>query len=227
MKEWHGISTEEMLEHARQQKAIPKITRPGDLGVRMGLLLLLPYVVWLSRYNEKYVSTIHGKIVHFNFDGVILSIHKVLNSANIIVHEAGHGICHLLPCPQFLSALNGTLFQLLLPMIFSYYYFKRKNSVLGTLGFTWLGQNLVYVSWYMSTSHMPKKYPSFIPGADIHDFWYIFSQMGVLEYDWLFSGIVRTLAIMMLWGSYGYLLYIAFIKSETKQAKRFRKEDNE
>jgi hypothetical protein len=202
-----------MLELSRSHKK----SKPSDAAVRIGILLLLPYVLWLSKYNDAYVASIHGKIIHLNFDGVMQSFHNLLNSANMIVHEAGHGVCYLFACPELITALNGTVFQLLLPIIFIYYYCRRENSVLVGLGGIWLAQNLVYVAWYMSTSHTPQRYPFFIPGADKHDFWFIFRELGVYEYDWLISGFVRVIAVLLLLYSYGYLLYIAFLKNENRQ----------
>ena len=200
-----------------------KKSRPSDIAVRTGILLLLPYVLWLSKYNDDYVASIHGKIVHLDFDGVMQSLHNLLNSANMIVHEAGHGICYLFACPEFITALNGTLFQLLLPVIFIYYYYRRENPLLVGMGGIWLAQNLVYVAWYMSTSHTPNRYPMFLPGGGTHDFWFLFREMGVYEYDWLISGSVRFVAVMLLAASYFYLLYLSFVKNEkgSRRGKRF------
>ena len=209
--DWQNLTAEEMLERSRSHKEVTP-TRPSDLGVRIGLLLLMPYIFWLSKYNESYVASIHRKVIHLDFDGVMLSFHNLINGANMIVHEAGHGICYLLPCPQFFTSLNGTLFQLALPIIFIYYYYRRDNNILAGLGSIWLAQNLVYVSWYMSYAQTPNLYPFFLGGSAIHDFWYIFSQLGVLEYDWLISGFVRSVAVILLLGSYIYLLYISFFK---------------
>ena len=211
-----------MLERSSRQKDIP-ITKPGDLAVRIGLFLLMPYIIWLSKYNDSYVAGIHGKMIHFNFDGVMLSFHNLINGANMIVHEAGHGICYLLPCPQFFTALNGTLFQLALPLIFIYYYYKRENMVLSGLGSVWFAQNLVYVAWYMSYAQSPNRYPFFLGGDAIHDFWYIFSQLGVLEYDWLIAGFVRAVAVVLLFGSYMYLLYMSFFKNGKRSKRRLSK----
>ena len=211
-----------MLEHSRRQKEV-SITKPSDLAVRVGLLLLMPYIIWLSKYNDNYVASIHGKVIHLNFDGVMQSFHNLINGANMIVHEAGHGICYLLPCPQFFTALNGTLFQLALPVIFIYYYYKRENKILAGLGSVWLAQNLVYVAWYMSYAQTPNLYPFFLGGSAIHDFWYIFSQLGVLEYDWLISGFVRVVAVILLFCSYMYLLYISFLQKNRRANRRVSK----
>lgn len=73
-------------------------------------------------------------------------LHNLLNNANMIVHEAGDGVCCLIGSPPFITALNGTLFQLLPPMIFIWYYYKRDNSVLVELGGIWVAQNLICVA---------------------------------------------------------------------------------
>ncbi len=206
-----------------QQKSTEKRTKVSDLAVRIGLLLLMPYIIWLSKYSDTYVSSIHGKSIQFNFDGVMLSFHNLINGANMIVHEAGHGVCYLLSCPQFFTALNGTLFQLALPLIFIYYYYKRGNKLLSGLGSLWLAQNLIYVSWYMSYAQTPNLYPFFLGGSAIHDFWYIFSQLGVLEYDSLISGFVRVIAVILLLGTYIYLLYISFLKNSRRSKRKILK----
>ncbi len=224
--EWQDITAEELLARSRAAKE-KRRTRPQDLAVRLGLLLLFPYIIWLSKYSDSYVATIHGKIIHFNFDGVMLSFHNLINGANMIVHESGHGICYILNCPQFIMALNGTLFQLLLPLIFMAYYYRREQKLLVGLGGIWLAQNLVYVSWYMSYSQTPNRYPFFLGGNAIHDFWYIFSELGVLEYDWLISGFVRVVAVLLLMLSYMYLLYIAFLKNEQRRSLGGKKADDE
>lgn len=210
---YEEMNAKELFDIHRDIKSVKAKTRPTDIGVRVGLMLLFPYVLWLSKYNNDYVKTIHNKVIHLNFDGTMLSLHNLISNANMIVHEAGHGVCYLLPCPQFFTALNGTLFQLALPMIFIYYYYKRKNKIVTGLGFIWLAQNLVYVAWYMSYSQTPNLYPFFLGGDATHDFWYIFSQLGVLEYDWLISGFVRVVAIIIMFSAYFYLLFMAFIQN--------------
>jgi len=194
----------------------PKLS---DSAVKVGLLLLLPYIMWLSRYSDSYAQSVQGKAIHLNYDGIMLSLHNLFTSANLIVHESGHGVCYLLSCPQFITSLNGTLFQLALPIIVIFYYRKRFNTLGVGLGFMWLAQNLIYVAWYMSYAQTPNKYPFFLGGAATHDFWYMFSQLGVLEYDWLIAGLVRVIAVLMLLSSYFYLLYSAYF-SNTKPIRK-------
>ena len=212
------MGVDEMLNFSK--KSSKRMDKATDIGTRIGILLLFPYVVWLSKYSNLYVASIHNKVVSFNFDGIMLMFHNLLMGGNMIVHEAGHGICYLLPCPQFLTALNGTLFQLALPIFFIFYYQKKRNPLVSTLGYLWLAQNLVYVAWYMSYAQTPNLYPFFLGGSAIHDFWYMFSQMGVLEYDWLISSLVRIVAVVILLGAYMHLLYLSFLKNRPKRGRK-------
>jgi len=200
-----------MFEHSSNRVQVT--ARLSDTAVKVGLLLLMPYVMWLSKYSDSYVETIHGKSIHLNFDGIMLTLHNLFTSANLIVHESGHGVCYLLSCPEFLTFANGTLFQLALPLIAIFYYKKRQNTLGIGLGLMWFAQNLIYVAWYMSYAQTPNKYPFFLGGSATHDFWYMFSQLGLLEYDGFISGVVRVLAVILLLGSYFYLLLRAFLSS--------------
>ena len=217
--DWDALTPKEMFE--RSKKRGTQYSKDfGESAVKIGLLLLMPYIFWLTTYSDSYVETLQGQPLHLDFEGVMLTLHNLFTSANLIVHESGHGICYLLSCPEMLMFLNGTLFQLALPA-FVIYYYHRRGQVLGVgLGALWLAQNLIYVAWYMSYAQTPNKYPFFLGGSAIHDFWYIFSHLGVLEYDWLIAGIVRSIAVILLLGSYSYLLYNTFIKTKVKKERQ-------
>ena len=187
------------------------------MAFKIAVLLLMPYCFWLLFYTDAYVESITGKVLGMNLESVLISLNYLVNIPTQWVHEAGHGVCYFFPCPQFLAALNGTIFQLLLPAAFIVYYRREGNAVLQGVSWFWLGQTLTYVAWYMSTAQTPNKYPSLIPYANVHDFWFIFSQMGLLEYNGLFAGSVRFIAIVILLGSYGYLLHLAFFKNNAKE----------
>jgi len=209
--DYEKITSKEMFESQTTK------TKPSDTAVKVGLLLLLPYVMWLSKYSAEYVKSIQGQVMHLNFDGIMLAFHNLISNANMIVHEAGHGVCYLIGCPQMITVFNGTLLQLALPLLFIYWYKKRSNDLFVGLGFIWLAQNLIYVSWYMSYAQTPNLYPFFLGGDNtIHDFWYIFSEFGVLKYDGIISGFVRFIAVTILYGAYLYLLFLAFIKNYKK-----------
>ena len=190
----------------------------GKLASKVAVMLLFPYIVWLSKYNEAYTSQVNGKAISMNFDGVMQMLHNLMANANMLIHESGHGVCYIIGCPDFIMFINGTIFQLALPIIFIYIYmYKNKNIIIATIGVMWLAQNLVYVAWYMSYSQTPNKYGFFLGDGATHDFWWLFSYLGVLEYDWLISSIVKIIAVVLLYGAYFYLVFLVFFKSDIKK----------
>ena len=121
-----------------------------------------------------------------------------------IVHEAGHGVCYILPCPKFFMVINATIFQWLFPAGIGLYYYKRGNYLAALMGVFFLGISMQYTAWYVSTSHEGAIVPaakSFLGVDAYHDFYYILSVFGVLAYDWLIAIVLKIIAYLLMFGS--------------------------
>ena len=132
-----------------------------------------------------------------------------------IVHEAGHGICYILNCPQFITALNGTLFQLFFPAFVAYYAKRKGHEVAAMAGVLILGFSLKYTAWYMSTAHIQRIVPasqSFLGKDGYHDFNYIFSRLHVLSYDGIISTATSVIATLLMVYALINVFWIAFFK---------------
>lgn len=118
-----------------------------------------------------------------------------------IVHEAGHGVCYIVPCPEFVMVANGTLFQLLFPGLIAYYYHKKGNQFAAWIGLFFLGVSLLYSAWYLSTAHEGALLPahkSFLGVDAIHDFHYMLSVTGLLAYESLLTSLTRLFAYLLM-----------------------------
>jgi hypothetical protein len=88
------------------------------LAIFVMFLLLFPhYAPWEPSY-QKNDSLLQMIFTLYFF---------VANQTLGIVHEAGHGVCYILPCPEFITMANGTIFQLLFPALIGYYYYRKGN----------------------------------------------------------------------------------------------------
>lgn len=149
----------------------------------------------------------------------------VANQTLGIVHEAGHGVCYILPCPEFLTMANGTIFQLLFPGLIAYYYYKRGNIYAAMIGLFFVGFSLQYTAWYISTAHEGRILPahkSFLGVDAIHDFHYMLSVTGLLAYESLIAGLTRFVAYMIMLGSViGMFLNLSSPRSRRSKGKRF------
>jgi len=142
-----------------------------------------------------------------------------------IVHEGGHGICYILHCPQFFTALNGTLFQLLFPLGVGIYYKRRGQVFPYLIGLFIFGISLHYTAWYISTAgeglYLPAS-KSFLGVDGLHDFNYILSQLHLLKFHGFIASLVRFIAYMFMFYASAKLLSLAFF-SPSNKGKRRRK----
>jgi hypothetical protein len=59
----------------------------------------------------------------------------------------------ILSRPQFLTAANGAIFQLLFPYLLGF-IFKKQGNIFGYyIGLFFLWFSMQYISWYISTAH--------------------------------------------------------------------------
>ena len=142
----------------------------------------------------------------------------IINQTLGIVHEGGHGVCYILPCPKFVMVMNGTLFQWLFPLGVAYYYRKQKNYMAYYVGLFILGISLDYSSWYMSTAHqgaIVTASKSFLGVDGIHDFNYMFTVLGLMQYESFISGFTKAISVLLMTSALVAMFFEAFSNKHT------------
>ena len=133
----------------------------------------------------------------------------IINQTLGIIHEAGHGVCYILHCPQFITALNGTIFQWALPLFIAIYYKKRGNKVAYSIALFILAISMDYTAWYISTAneglYMPAS-KSFLGVDGYHDFNYILTSLGLLKHYKAISILVKIASIVLMFYAYFKLI---------------------
>ena len=184
------------------------------LGIFVAFLLLFPhYAPWEPSYEQD------GSWVQMIFTLYFFVANQTLG----IVHEGGHGVCYLLPCPEFLTMANGTIFQLLFPGLIAYYYYKKGNLFAALIALFFVGFSLQYTAWYLSTAHEGLILPahkSFLGVDAIHDFNYMLSAMGLLAYESIIAGLTRFIAYLMMLVAVIGMFFEAFPNQKHKRVKR-------
>jgi len=185
-------------------------TNPTSVAKRALFWFVLFFFLLYLKYRP-YEQPAH--IVHGLFEYIFTLYHFVINQTIGIVHEAGHGVCYLLPCPTFIMVLNGTLFQWLFPMGIAWYYKKRHNMTGYWLGLFVLGVSMDYTAWYISTAPEGAYVPaakSFLGVDGLHDFHYILTTLGLLAYSSAISIILKILSLLLMFRSVYGLFGIAY-----------------
>jgi hypothetical protein len=125
----------------------------------------------------------------FRADGGFLFI----DSANLVVHEGGHNLFGWFG--PTLGLWGGTLLQWLVPFLLAAYFFSQRETAGFAFCLFFFFENWLYTATYMADARaqvlplVTTGDPDFVE----HDFFAIFSSLGVLDYDTKIAAVVRIL----------------------------------
>ena len=119
----------------------------------------------------------------------------LLHSFDLAIHEAGHLVL-MFWAPEIIMFLGGTMMQLLFPLLFLKYYWKRFNQEFSFfVVLWWLGENLIDVGVYMIDA-IPMQLN--LLGNGRHDWNFIFSYFGVLQESEVIGTMVYYLGVLII-----------------------------
>jgi hypothetical protein len=133
-----------------------------------------------------------------------------IDTANLIVHEGGHNLFGWFG--PTLGLWGGTLLQWLVPFLLAVYFFTHRQIAGFVFSLFFFFENWLYTATYMADARA-QVLPLVTTGdSDFveHDFFAIFSSLGVLNYDTKIAAVVRLL------GWCGMLAVVAWLGSRTR-----------
>jgi len=116
-----------------------------------------------------------------------------IDSANLIVHEGGHNLFEWFG--PTLGLWGGTLLQWLVPFLLAAYFFKERQTAGFVFCMFFFFENWLYTATYMADARV-QLLPLVTTGdPDLveHDWYAIFSSLGVLNHDTQIAAVVRLL----------------------------------
>ena len=125
-----------------------------------------------------------------------------LHNVDLIFHEAGHLIFSFFG--DLITALGGTMMQLLIPMICMYALLvKSKDPFGGAICFWWIGENFLDISIYMNDAErmwLPLLGGRFGHSSPygVQDWNYILNELNILEYCQIFSKVVFVFGFLIM-----------------------------
>jgi hypothetical protein len=125
----------------------------------------------------------------FNAHGGFLFI----DMANLVVHEGGHNL--FMWFGPTMHLWGGTLLQWLVPFLLATYFFNQRETAGFVFCVFFFFENWLYTATYMADARA-QVLPLVTTGnAEFaqHDFFRIFSDLGVLNYDTTIAAVVRLL----------------------------------
>jgi hypothetical protein len=145
------------------------VSRPAQVG-------------WLVFYAGflAYAFSMHG---HMLF----------IDMANLVVHEGGHNLFGWFG--PTLGLWGGTLLQWLVPFLLAIYFFSERQTTGFVFCLFFFFENWLYTAEYMADARaqvLPLVTTGNAEFAE-HDWFRIFTDLGVLNYDTTIAAVVRTL----------------------------------
>ena len=149
-------------------------------------------------------------IFYVTFLGYAFSEHGeflFIDNANLVVHEGGHNLFGWFG--PTLGLWGGTLLQWLVPLLLAAYFFTQRQPAGFVFCLFFFFENWLYTATYMADARaqilplVTTGDPDFVE----HDFYAIFSSLGVLSLDTKIAMVVRglgwagMLSTVAWWGS--------------------------
>ncbi len=118
----------------------------------------------------------------------------LIDNADLVIHEAGHLFFKFFG--NYIYTLGGTLMQIILPSIIFFYFFKNSYRTGMQFSLLWLGQNFINISVYAADAQA-QRLPLLGGNKVYHDWHYLLSEIGLLQYDAEVGYIFFTIAIII------------------------------
>jgi hypothetical protein len=128
-----------------------------------------------------------------------------IDLANLVIHEGGHLLLGWFG--QTLGLWGGTLLQWTVPLALAAYFFSQRQLAAFVFCLFFFFENWLYTASYMADARAQVLPLVSAGGGDYveHDWYAIFSSLGVLRFDTVIAGVVRLLGWVGMVGSVGLL----------------------
>ena len=138
-----------------------------------------------------------------------------LHLPNLIFHETGHLIFS--PFGQFMTALGGSLTQVLIPIVAAVAFVRQGQPFGAAICAWWTGQNLVDLAPYIADARaLQLVLLGGRTGAEVegHDWEFILTQLGIVHWDQTIGRIAHGFGMCIMVGALVVAARTAMRKSE-------------
>lgn len=120
---------------------------------------------------------------------------RFVDNFHLVMHEAGHIL--FMPLGQFMTIAGGSLFQILVPLIFALYFFRQGKQFSGALLLFLMGESMVNVSVYASDA-VAMQLPLLGGDDSIHDWNWMLDELGLLGRTREIAGGIRAAGVLAI-----------------------------
>lgn len=119
----------------------------------------------------------------------------LIDGVNLLIHEAGHIVFMLFG--EFMTIAGGSLLQVIVPVVFAGYFYRREQFYSAALVLFWVGESLLNVSVYAGDA-ISMQLPLLGGDDSIHDWNYILDRLRLLAATSKVAGTIRFVATAVI-----------------------------
>lgn len=131
----------------------------------------------------------------------------LIDNANLVVHEGGHLLFRWFG--STLALWGGTLLELIVPLALAIYFTFQRQTTATAFAVFFFFENFLYIATYMADARSQGLPLVTVGDAEFggHDWFRIFSSLGLLRYDRAIGGTARVLGWLGMLATVGWLIY--------------------
>ena len=151
-------------------------------------------IAWMSFYGLFLVYALMDQ------DGFLF-----IDRVNLIVHEAGHLLFGWLGSTPGLW--GGTLLELIVPAALAAYFAAHRQTTGAAFAAFFFFENFLYIAVYMADARAQQLPLVTVGDPELggHDWFAIFSQLGLLQHDRSIAAVVKAAGWVGMLGTIGWL----------------------
>lgn len=139
----------------------------------------------------------------------------LLDSANLLFHEAGHMFFGLLG--PAMGLYGGTLGQFVFPLVLVINFWRQRLAVSYSAGWLWFFENFFSVARYMADARA-QELP--LVGGGGHDWFNIFLRWHCLDHDVAIAAAVRVCGWAGIGLTWAWLAWLTFRKDNRNRLRK-------
>ncbi len=118
--------------------------------------------------------------------------YRLIDNVDLAIHETGHLLFG--PFGEFIGALGGTLFQVIVPTVFVVYFVRQRDRHAASVALWWVAQNFWNISVYVRDARA-----QLLPlvGGGEHDWAYLLWRLALLEQDQGIARVVHAIGVLI------------------------------
>ena len=144
-------------------------------------------------------------------DPMMDGLGNFLNLVDLPIHETGHLVFS--PFGQFIMVAGGTIFQIIVPLVFVGYFWWDDALYSAGIVLFWVGQSILNVYVYAADAIVGKLVLTSgktLSEGSFHDWNFMLIELGMLQHTDTIAGLIRLVGTLLILIAAGISIYLSF-----------------